>query len=1167
MVQNKNTERLRAVSPKPGLFSPTTIKNLRDGSDSNSNFLNTGASSVEEKTALGSTASFKYDVPGSGLKSTQQLNVDWSAFENHTFFNSAQVKTNIAFDKIVNEFPFDGTKKEQELFFDKLTGFEKWVYDEFPKNKGYLFFSGSSEQAVGVTFDAGTVVTVKDLAGAQFPTLSRLRTGETVLDPGLKSMTLEFWVNPSNVQTEKAGVITMLSGTTGFSVQTGEDGGSRLIQLSIASGSVEDQCYVAVPDDQWTHVSFVWDRTPGIHSIYGYRNNVLIASSSMPVEMKAMNIGGSDLFIGSGSTVGSGQRLVAGNLPPEPDVTFSGSIDELRIWHRIRTNAERTESFRKPVQADDDLKLYFKFNEPSGSNSNLVLDHSNNSIHGRLNTNAITLGVREIATGSLAGASPMTNEKLFESPVLFPEHPDSLDLRDELLLSASKFDEENPNMISRLIPRHYFLEGMAKDSLETEEGNILTDLSGAAPREATLGSTQVLLSLLYTWAKFFDEMKLYIQAFSSLKTLDYDEMNTIPSDFLSVFARNEGIDLPPLFTGTSLAQYVEGDNLQGNVSRDVLSLQNIQNQIWRRILINLQDVLKSKGTVHSIKSFIRSVGINPDNNFRIREYGGPTNKPLSFNREKRFEVSTMLNFTSGGLLTSPTLFRTKTEPGWPVSSSALVAGNDNTKLTSGSFTYEATYKFQQADSRLFASSQSLVRFYSPDTGVPQRELLMNVVATSASVASGQAVKLYVSSDTHGTGSVPILELEVTGVNVFDGAKWYMSVGRRRGDDPLEPMDALAQLSSSYFIRLSKQNHGKVLETHVTSAYYFDGTKPGWERTTGLSTHFQIGSASIPDSGTGQHLNAIGTVSDYRATTFEGKVTQIRFWSKYLTGQEWPEHVLNYRSVGVRDPKKNFNFLGSSEANSRFSEVSGSWNRLRIDASTDQIVTSSDSSGDILLTDFTQNSLIMTGAGFIASTAVIEPEPFWFSFISPKIDEGVTDNKVRVRGYQNSDKAFASPWSDLAPAYEVNPREKPTDSAKLSIDFSIVDTLDQDIMTIFGSLDELNNVLGDPELQFASGYKELEVIRELYFEKLESKINLKGFFEFYKWFDTNIGSFVEQLVPRKTRFLGTNFVIESHFLERNKIQYQFEDIYLGEDIRSGLKDTILLQLITGKISRF
>jgi len=196
-----------------------------------------------------------------------------------------------------------------------------------------------------------------------------------------------------------------------------------------------------------------------------------------------------------------------------------------------------------------------------------------------------------------------------------------------------------------------------------------------------------------------------------------------------------------------------------------------------------------------------------------------------------------------------------------------------------------------------------------------------------------------------------------------------------------------------------------------------------------------------------------------------------------------------------------------------------------------------------------------------------PERFYFSYFSPNIDEGTQDNKVRVRSFLNYNKLERNPWAHIAPVTNIEPSESPTDSPKLSIDFSIADALSQDILTIFSSLDKMNNVLGDPELQFACSYKELGVIREIYFNKLEKKMNLKGFFEFYKWFDTNIGTFVGQLVPRKTRFLGSNFVIESHFLERSKVQYQFEDIYLGEDIRSGLKDTLLLQLIEGKFSRF
>ena len=37
--------------------------------------------------------------------------------------------------------------------------------------------------------------------------------------------------------------------------------------------------------------------------------------------------------------------------------------------------------------------------------------------------------------------------------------------------------------------------------------------------------------------------------------------------------------------------------------------------------------------------------------------------------------------------------------------------------------------------------------------------------------------------------------------------------------------------------------------------------------------------------------------------------------------------------------------------------------------------------------------------------------------------------------------------------------------------------------------------------------------------------------------------IERLLPRTTEFLGVNFVIESHMLERHKLQYQPADVHI------------------------
>ena len=81
---------------------------------------------------------------------------------------------------------------------------------------------------------------------------------------------------------------------------------------------------------------------------------------------------------------------------------------------------------------------------------------------------------------------------------------------------------------------------------------------------------------------------------------------------------------------------------------------------------------------------------------------------------------------------------------------------------------------------------------------------------------------------------------------------------------------------------------------------------------------------------------------------------------------------------MQDPKKNFNFN---------TQTSGSFERLRLDVTTDQQVTMSSASGNITLFDYTQGrhtpwSFVgqdlnkIEGTGFEISKQVIKPEIFY-----------------------------------------------------------------------------------------------------------------------------------------------------------------------------------------------
>lgn len=1137
----------RLLRIRPGVFNPSLVRSVVDPDGGVSTYSIYNGSFVVD-SAVGETGSFRYDPIGSGIKSTQQLNVDWSKFENHVFFNSAQVKVNSAFNKIFDRYPFDGTRKETELFYDQMTGYERYVYDNLPKNKGYLFFSGSN---IGDPSGYGTYVTVKDAAGTTFPFLTKNPNGASRLDPITSSVTFQFQIYaPTGANTNQVVFQKFnpdLQHGFGCFISSSSNPNTADLTFFVASGSTNFMsASIGLIKGDWTPVSLTWDRSSGINQLFGYVNGSLVATSSQ-VTIRNLNFTTSSLYIGTGSAIT--QPLFV------PETTFSGALDEFRYYKRIVSIEDIIQYQSSSVYASSDLVLYFKFNEPSGSTSNLVLDHSSQGMHGTLNNFGLNyLKVRNIATGSSCGESPMIYEDIRMCPILFPDQVDVIAYRQNLLTDAVSYDEYNPNIITKLVPKHFFFYGKEQAAFNTEEGE-LNDLQyRSEPNTVELGSTQTILSLLYLWANFFDEIKLFLDAFSTLRHVDYQQFDTVPDAFLKQLADFYGLDLPPLFIGSDIDQFINGQNITPDIVNSQYTLQYLQNQVWRRILINANDVLKSKGTIHSIKSFLRSVGIEGDNIFRFKEYGGPVQRTLTSLREARNEVGAALNFKNGGYFVSPFLSGSRIEPGYPNPIGTFITdtkghNTDTTDpndglFTSGSWTYEGIYN--HAGIPTTSSVQSLARIVTSGSANTEN-VLVNLYAVS-----GSGLTLYVQPTIAST--VPALTMSITSPDILDGQTWNVSFGRTRGD-------AINQISSSYFLRIGRNSLGKIAEEFTTSSLYYDN----W---SGVSNLFQVIDGTYNISGAYLAIGSGSTklaanndfINDHQLQTFDGKLAQIRFWSKDLTVEEWREHVRDYKSLGVNDPRVNFNF-----ENFR----SGSFEKLRGDWSTDQVDLNTDAFGNLKIFDFSQHNLHASGTLFPATATVIVPERFYYSFISPNFDEAVTNQKVRVRSYQNYDNVLTDEgmYSFEAPVYEIMQEQIPEDNAKFSIDFSIVDSLNQDMIGMFATLDVFNKILGDPNLMFSGDYPELEVLQEVYFNRLTTKLNIKGFFDFYQWFNTNMGKFIEQLIPRKTHYNGINYVIQSHMLERPKVEYHFEDIYIGENNRHKQKEVLLLQLLTGMLKKY
>ena len=1245
---------------RPKLFSPSVIREEAKYSISSPVTLKSFSDTNSD-----STSSFRYENPGMGVKSTQEIPLDWSKFQNHTFFNSAQSKVNIAFDRIINEYPFNGTEREVEAFEDSLTGYEKYILDIFPKSNGFLLLSGTTVQenpAGGFSSGLGTFIKVYDSAGSQFPAFSKKNDGSSVIDFSTNPFSFEFLFRPPKEEND-CQIIFQKRKSRDFSVTVAlssslSSTNADLI-FSVNSGSARLITSSSIEKGVFSHICATYDRD-STRALLLYVSESLVSSSSRAYEMDTLSFSRAPLFIGSGSLFdvpsyfdhgGGGTR----GAPFNPKQTLSGAIDETRVFHSTRAISDQLLYGKKSIYASDELKLYFKFNEPTGSFNieDVVLDSSGNSLNSRISNFFLYLNNENRGTGGLRATGSydnyMTAENIDRCPVLFPSFSPVSNLNLSILSTAVTYDEQNPNLVTKLIPVHYLLEGQSEQGFQTQDGNIGQAVTAnSIPGSAKIGSAQYLTAFLLMWSKFFDEIKIFIDHFSDLIHPSYDDYETVASKFLPFVASYYGIDLPPMFPDTDVSQYVEGENIEDSYSRSQRSLAQVQTEIWRRILINLNDIIQSKGTIYSIRSFLLSAGINPDNLMNIREYGGPTKRSLTGLRETKSEVAASIDFSgsfanvSAGALTpkgfstkfphivSPFLSSSRVEVGYPEPQGGSFVQKDSYFphgiynnpaagwLTSGSFTYEAIYQFSPSRTGLYSPIQSLARLQISGSNVshPGKAFnygtaVTNLIIISGTVnslsSSGSTLRLYARPGTNASGNRPaLLKIDIEGPNFFDGNLWNISFGRMRGDQKV-PADETNYISttvssiasSSYFLRCSRQSHGEIKESYSKSLFFIESANAAVANRnrnifspkstdTEFSTYpsgtiIVIGSQSMStfatptsflvpgpafsiyqdfflnDTSLDTRVGASAGDRDIALTTdFQGQVSQIRFWSKALEEKNWLEHVRNFKSMGVTDPRVNFNFD---------TYPTGSFERMRVDASIDQFETESNSDGDIELVDFSQNNLNMIGSGFESEKGVIKPETFYFSQLSPKFDQAQTDNKVRIRSFQTADLIDLYPYATSAPSFEVLRSEEPFDDTRFSIEFSSVKSLDNDIMNIFGTLEFFNNALGNTNLLFDDFYPDIDQVRKIYFKRLTEKPDYQIFFDMYKWFNSALGILVHQLIPRKTKFLGINFVIESHVLERNRFRYLFDDIYLLSLERNSDRGNLFLSQFVGSISKF
>ena len=110
---------------------------------------------------------------------------------------------------------------------------------------------------------------------------------------------------------------------------------------------------------------------------------------------------------------------------------------------------------------------------------------------------------------------------------------------------------------------------------------------------------------------------------------------------------------------------------------------------------------------------------------------------------------------------------------------------------------------------------------------------------------------------------------------------------------------------------------------------------------------------------------------------------------------------------------------------------------------------------------------------------------------------------------------------------------PIDSNRLGLFFSPIKELNMDILKAFGDFN-IDNYIGDYSDEYKSSYKQLDILRGYYFQRLDNR-DIYEYIRLIRYIDKSLFEVLSDLAPVRTN-ISKGLLIEPHYLERSKTRW-------------------------------
>ena len=1036
--------------------------------------------------------------------------LDYSTASNFVRFGSAEKYYENSINRVLNEYPYDGSKSEQLEFYNSLNPLEKYIFDnEYPKSTGYVNFSpngwgtivGAQAQNYGLSNSPEYIYFYNQAANNIYdPDNGRRENTRFIFSSG---STIEFWMKKDNrpnrtTQTAKEAIF--------YTATTGSANKDKRVVLYVSggvgkTGSIFTEYYTDaatkfsfefstgisnIADSNWHHYALCYYRGTGGYNVDFYFDGVYKQTQTSATSNE-------DITGSAFSTIGSLGGKVNGSTDLLGYGKLSGSIDEFRFWNVKRNAKQIGVNYFTQVGggtntdlANVDLGVYFKFNEgitQTSSYDSIILDYA-----GRV-SNGVFSGYTSNSRSTGSAIDQATDSVEPQDPIIYSFNPLVSAYYAEKQLSGSLYDSTNTGNLVNSMPSWILEE-------DANNGNNLTNF------------LQVLGSYLDT---------LYLQIFNvnKLKNLGYEQNGGKQNPFNNKLLTSLGFDTPDLFINSDVLKSIFDQDDKRLYEEKI---DDIKNQIYKNIYNNLIFINKSKGTEKGFRNLIRCFGAD-DNLFKLTIYAD--------NADYNFKDK----YTNLGIKKA---YLDMTEVVDSQNSQAVVyqypeAGNSNSLgfiKASTNYNIGATLEAELVFPKI-APTYNKPLLYTPTTYVSQSLFGMhqadsadgtNTTFQSPDKADIEIYSVYRDDVTYFVITSSLWLYAETDVfkNVYTDTRWNISFRIK----PTEyPFASGAFATSSYIAEF----HGY----HYDSGELINSFTSSFTLTTGSAKGFYDAAKRIY---VGAHrTNITGAL----LTSTNIKPLAVRYWSDYLDTEEIKIHSRDVRNYGRNSPYKNaFLYEGIGVYVPKIESLSLSWDF--------ETVSSSNGSG------------IITGIQDIKSASIGTVEyPTAFNNLVGYQFTGqgsYFSNNFQVKKveYYNSSRNQIPEnidSSDLVQILEADD-DKITSSTipeKLyfSVEASMYDTISRKALEFFSTVVDFNNLVGEPANRYKTEYKDLSKLRSLFFNSVENSPDLDKYVGLYKWVDDALEGVLANLIPASANANDkVRTIVESHVLERNKVPHAF-----------------------------